>query len=59
MAGEGFERRDRLAFAVVGAVSGRLDGMLRDGPGLRSNWPVLIVVALVLIVALRRRFRAP
>ena len=52
---EGFERHDRLAFAVVGATSGSLAGILDDGSDRGRYWPVFLSVAVILLVALGRR----
>jgi len=58
MADEGFGRRDRLAFAVVGAISGPLDETLKAGGGKSGNWVPYVGVGVVLLFALRRRFRS-
>ena len=54
MADEGYQRRDRLAFAVIGAVSGSLEETLKIRSDLMSYWPALVVMGLILVVVWRR-----
>jgi CHAT domain-containing protein len=62
---EGHRLRDRVAFAVVGAVSGSLDDVLGPGaPARRSFDPRVLVVLLaatgaILLIVRARRGRSP
>ncbi len=60
MAAEGFNRRDRLAFAVVGAVSGSLADVLEaEGTSRVTTGIVMTVLAVVVVLGLLWYLRRP